>query len=369
MLQTERKINPMNKKIAIRCLAAGLAVSSMFGMTSCKPQEDNKKQEYIQDGIRKNGFLPANISQLTMPEKRYYTGEIFSGLQNLDVESLKKYVRDPTMISALEGIVSDEKAVALWKSVMNDIRYFESGNVVVYRSPLYTLGKYVTGRDALPASLGDLTADDAQSIFQKEYAAAPYVCTELSAFIDHWTVEDGKLVVDLSVFFQRIGFALPTNIVDGDHIAYAKIVMADADLSKNIQDTVVNHKAISTFDMDTITRLLYDNEAQCKAQSNFYWTIYVEKYLKNPDTRKQIEDWMKQNCYSVTTTDKVVIFFKANPATAFPFAMMSSDEHTELAGMELATYETVGNFPDNFQNNFAWIWNAIDALIGAGKLK
>ncbi len=359
----------ISKKTITKCLAAGLAVSSMFCLTSCKPQKENKKPEYIQDGIRQNGSLPENISKLTMPEKRFYVAEIFSHLQKLDVKSLKEYVRDPAMISALEKIQSDEQATALWKSVMNDVRYFESGNVVVYRSPLYTLGKYVTGRDALPASLGDLTADDAQNIFQNEYAAAPYVATEQSAFVDNWTIEDGKLIVDLSVFFQRIGFGLPTNIVTGDSIAYAKMLMTDADLTQKIEDTVVNYKAISTFDMDAITKLLYDNEAQCKAQSNFYWTIYVEKYLKDKDTRQQIEDWMKQNCYSVTTTDKVVVFFKANPANSFPFAMMSSDDHAKLDGMELATFETVGNFPDNFQNNFAWIWNAIDALIGAGKLK
>jgi hypothetical protein len=207
-----------------------------------------------------------------------------------------------------------------------------------------------------------------QDILQHEWQDAPYVGTELSAFVSGWRIADGHLDADLSVLFRLMGLSSPADMVTDGLISYGRLMLADRPVT-GADEAMPHHKAVASLDLDEIRDLLWMHRENCRTQSLFFWTAYVEKYILHDANRAVMQQWMLENCETVTTGDCVAVFFKATPAHSFPFSMMSADAQQALVPLKLATVETVGNFPADFQHNFGWLWQVIDTLIGLGQLK
>lgn len=188
----------MRKKL-LKCTALGLTAATMLMLSGCSPHRSpSVPLLYVEDGIRPNGSLPGSVDELTLGERQYYTAQLLNDIRTLNTENLRQFTSDRAVLEALDAIRTDPDGNTLWQEIFSALRYDPSGNVAVYPSPLYTLGKCMASRHDFPADVQQLSAAQVRNILQHEWQDAPYVGTELSAFVSGWRIADGHLDADLN---------------------------------------------------------------------------------------------------------------------------------------------------------------------------
>ena len=311
-----------------------LIITMTFSLVACGKKEENSKDknesnkeitENIEkenndfdeeNGVRKNGKLPLDKSELTDKEKKFYKKEMINAVINLDLEKIKVLV-DDSSYQVLKEISDNAEYADMYKKTIGTFIYLEESDAFVAKDIDYIYTKWYTdmwkSNAKLPKEATGLTNAEINAIYNKYYESAPYTANKLGGISTN--IENGYIKYTITRIFEYIHLDYLPNLSPtiSYENSYARFIFADEakflSLGYNyIDDQLKIWKSAYEFNIDAMIKYAESNKDYLKT------ALYKEtmnKYYKNSTNRAIIEKWVKENVEIYRGVSEVYFFLPA----------------------------------------------------------
>jgi hypothetical protein len=307
-----------------------LAVTLSFAACSNTKPSDNPttaptstevyNDETLPNGIRANGYLPDDESELTDEEIRYYVGIVMNAALDLDVDTLRKYAKNEKDLEAYQRIADDPVTKTFFMETDGKSIYLESTGEIVYPECeavfcMWYTDLWKNGKTP-PADVTQLSAEELLSIYDQYSEKIPYVFNEVTEVTPESnyqiSLKDGNIYFELNELLgctsycydiedlapSEYHFNSPSKHLAAYVFGYG-IDELDQTLDESLQSR--NYEFIMpmlNYDLDSLPAFMDSLQKEHDRNDDIgaaFYAEYYKNYIKDKEQRAKVQSWMKDN--------------------------------------------------------------------------
>ena len=314
--------------------------------------------------LESNGFLKEGFEGHDRSELNEVTEVVFKAFQELDMDTLKIYLRDKDFEEAsrcLTPVKEDSENYEIWKNTVGQMIYLPESDVLLVKSTHWVENAWYTdcwrNNSEIPAdSAEELSRDYLMKIYEKYYVNAPYKIIADFSSVLYFSVEDGYVKCEIYDILPQTAHGNLSDLLatyETGHLYSALILNNTPEIGLGYDYIVSEDKSTKIPEYEDLMEGDLSKVIEIADKYSLKNTT-IDKYLRNDETRKILQQYLNENCEILRDVSTVNFFCKSNSATDLGYRKMTPNdiEYINSLGIKCVFEWTIFSLPDNWTDPY-----------------